>query len=173
MSASLPAVLDVWRMVAARRSFEGRLPLSAFGRLGESLTDAEGEVRYTLDFDRDALKIATLDLHIEADLPLECQRTLQRFLHPVRIDQRLGLIASESQEASLPGEYEPVLVGEDGAVNPLDLIEDELILAIPVVPVAPGTEPAEQEWPAPQQSENQEERPNPFAALSVLKERKH
>lgn len=172
MSVPIPAVLDAWRMVASRRHFEGRVPLSAFRRLQESLVDAEGEVRFELGFDRDTLKIAYVDLRVEADLPLECQRSLTRFLHPVRIEQRLALIESESQEAALPADYEPVLVGEDSVVRPLELIEDELILAVPVMPVAPGTEAVEKDWPAVEQVE-EPVAPNPFAALSVLKDKKH
>ncbi len=54
MSVEMPEILDAWRMVAARRGFEGRLPLSAMPRLGAALLDSEGEVAFALDFDRDA-----------------------------------------------------------------------------------------------------------------------
>ncbi|HEU4814313.1 MAG TPA: DUF177 domain-containing protein, partial [Xanthomonadaceae bacterium] len=105
---SVPEVLDAWRMVAARRGFEGRLPLSAFERLRDSLCDAEGEVRFALDFDRDALQVSYVELRIEAQLPLECQRSLRRFELPVRLVQRLGLIRDEAEEAGLPEGYEPL-----------------------------------------------------------------
>ncbi|HVK53117.1 MAG TPA: DUF177 domain-containing protein, partial [Pseudoxanthomonas sp.] len=39
MSANTPEMLDAWRMVAARRSFEGRLPLSSMTRLQSLLND--------------------------------------------------------------------------------------------------------------------------------------
>ena len=76
-------------------------------------------------------------------MPLQCQRSLRRFLQPVRIRQRLGLIRRESDEAALPAECEPLLVSADGLLRPLDLVEDELILALPVVPVAPDSEAVE------------------------------
>ena len=88
MSAEVPEILDAWRMVAARRGFKGRLPLSSMPRLGEVLLDAEGEVAFALDFDRDALNVAYVELRIDAALPLQCQRTLQRFLLPVQVVQR-------------------------------------------------------------------------------------
>lgn len=173
MSADVPEVLDAWRMVAARREFSGRLPLSALERLRALLVDAEGDVAFTLSFDRDALRIPYVELGIEAQLPLRCQRTLQRFLHPVSVVQRLGLLRAgdeeaEAAEAALPEGYEAVEVGEDGAIRPIDLVEDELILAIPVVPVAPGSESVERDWPV---TADEEAQANPFAALAALKKK--
>ena len=89
MSATLPPVLDAWRMVSARRAFSGRLPLSGMPRLRPVLADAEGDCRFEVEFGVDALGMRYVEVRAEADLPLLCQRTLERFLHPVRIDQRL------------------------------------------------------------------------------------
>lgn len=176
MSAEVPEILDAWRMVAARRGFEGRLPLSSMPRLGEVLLDAEGEVAFALDFDRDALNVAYVELRIDAALPLQCQRTLQRFLLPVQVVQRLGLLpadADETDEAALPPGYEALPVAADGMLRPAELVEDELILAVPVVPVVPGSESVERDWPV---SGDEEMRANPFSALQALKKpgsRKH
>ena len=153
-------------MVAARREFEGRIPLAAMMRLRGSLVDAEGEVRYALAFDTDSLKVPYVELRIDAALPLECQRSLQRFLQPMQLVQRLGLIRDEAEESALPPEYEALLVPEDGRVVPAELVEDELILAVPVIPVAPGSEAVERDWPV---REEEAAATNPFAALSALK----
>ncbi len=169
MSAEVPEILDAWRMVAARRGFAGRLPLSSMERLRGSLADAEGEARFELQFDRDALKLAYVELRIAAELPLQCQRSLQRFLFPVQMVQRLGLIRDEAEEAALPEGYEPLLVPEDDLLHPAALVEDELILALPTVPVMPGTDAVEQEWGA---SEEETRRASPFAALAGLKQAK-
>lgn len=153
-------------MVAARREFEGRIPLSAMTRLRDSLVDVEGEVRYALAFDTDSLKVPFVELRIEAELPLECQRSLQRFLQPVRMVQRLGLIRDEADEAALPPEYEPLLVPADDLLRPAELVEDELILALPVVPVSPDAEAVERDF-APTVEETAQA--NPFAALAGWK----
>lgn len=169
MSANVPEVLDVWRMAAARRQFEGVLPLARLQRLAGSLLDTEGEVRYALEFGRGdgTLKVPPyVELSIDAGLPLQCQRSLQRFVLPVKLVQLLGLIRSEAEEASLPPGYEPLLVPEDGMVRPADLVEDELVLAVPLVPVAPDSAPVEQQWPA---EVEEEVTPSPFAALAALK----
>lgn len=153
-------------MVAARRGVEGRLPLSALERLRDSLVDDEGEVAYALDFGTDELQVPYVEMRIDARLPLLCQRSLQRFLFPVETVLRLGLIREEADEAALPPGYEPLLVPHDGMLRAAELVEDELILAVPVVPTMPGTEAMERDWPA---EEVEQERANPFAALAALK----
>ncbi len=153
-------------MVVARRSFEGRLPLSAMTRLQGLLVDAEGEVRYTIEFDRDALQVPYVELQIDAGLPLVCQRSLQRFVLPVSITQRLGLVRDEAEESALPPGYEALLVPEDGMLRAVELVEDELVLAVPVVAVAPGSDAVEREWPA---QEEELAKASPFAALTSLK----
>lgn len=171
---SVPEVLDAWRMVAARRGFEGRLPLAAMTRLRDSLCldrgDDTGQARFSLDFDRDALQVAYVELRIEAALPLECQRSLRRFELPVNVVQRLGLLRDEADEAALPEGYEPLLVPEDGLLRPAELVEDELILAVPVVAVAPGTDAMERDWPA---EAEEQRKASPFAALASLKRDPH
>lgn len=162
----VPEVLDAWRMVAARRGVEGQVPLSSLARLRDSLVDVGGEAVFSLDFGTDGLQVPYVELKVRAGLPLQCQRTLERFVLPVEIDQRLGLIRDEADEAALPPGYEALLVPADGMLHPVELVEDELILAVPVVPVKPGSEAVERGW-APDAEEL--ERANPFAALSTLK----
>ncbi len=153
-------------MVAARRSFEGRLPLSSLTRLRDLLADGDGEVAYALQFDQGLLQVPYAELRIHARLPLICQRSLQRFLLPVELVQRLGLVRREEEEAALPPEYEALLVPEDGLLRPVDLVEDELVLAVPVVPMDPESEPVARDWTVPEQEQREA---SPFAALASLK----
>ena len=144
------------------------MPLSAMARLGGSLADTEGECRYALEFGRDALQVPYVELSIEAGLPLVCQRSLERFVLPVQLVQRLGLIRDEADEAALPPEYEALLVEADGMLKPAELVEDELILALPVVPVSPEAEAVEREFVP---SAEETAQANPFAALAGLKKK--
>ena len=167
MSANVPEILDVWRMVAAKRSFEGRVPLAALERLQGLLSDTEGDAGFVLQFDTDPLlKLAYVELQVDAVLPLECQRSLRRFLFPVEFVQKLGLIRDEADESALPEEYEALLVPEDGMMRLLDLVEDELVLAVPAVPVDPDSVAVERDWAPP---EEELAKANPFAGLASLK----
>ena len=166
MSTEMPEVLDAWRMVAGRRQFRGRWPLAAFPRLRDSLVDVDGEVQASLAFDRTVSGQACAELRIRAGLPLQCQRSLQRFVHPVDIRQQLGLIRDEADEAGLPEGCEPLLLADDGRLRPVEVVEDELILAVPVIPVAPGTEAIDRHWPV---DAREAAASHPFAALAALK----
>ena len=97
-----------------------------------------------------------------------CQRRLESFDWPVVLDARLGLIRKEEDEAGLPPGYEPLLVLETD-IRPADVIEDELILALPLVPLSPGND-SEEEVVVWSSEMAKPEKPNPFAALSALKQ---
>ncbi|HET6603241.1 MAG TPA: YceD family protein [Xanthomonadaceae bacterium] len=164
----MPDSVDVWRMVAERRVYEGAVRLASLQRLVPLLADGQGECRYELEFGRDEHGGDFVRIQADAALVLTCQRTLERFDHAVAIRQRLGLIRSEAEEAALPPGAEPVLVPADGRIRPMELLEDELILALPLVPLKPGSEDETARW-----GEAAEDAagpvPSPFAVLASLK----
>ena len=117
----VPEVLDAWRMVAARRGFEGTLPLSSMSRLRDVLCDDDCRGRGACSRSSSIAtrcRCPTSSCGSKPQLPLECQRSLQRFLHPVQVVQRLGLIRDEADEAGLPEGYEPLLVPRTACCGP-------------------------------------------------------
>lgn len=168
MSAPFPEIVDAWRMISARRSFNGSLPVAQLSRLCDALAAPDGTIAYDIEFDRDGLGVAYLALRAQGELTLTCQRTMEPFAWPVRIDTRLGLIAREEDEAGLPPGYEPLLL-ESAELRPAEVIEDELLLALPLIPVKPGLEESDQTWSTDPEQTEEPQRPNPFAALSSLK----
>ena len=154
-------------MVQARRTFAGKLPLASLRRLRGSLAESNGEVAYDLEFGKDDIGVAHLRVRADATLPLTCQRTLEAFGLPVHVDIKLGLIAREADEAALPSDYEALLTA-DGRVRLAEVIEDELILALPVVPLKPGAEDAPQAGIEGEEAQGGE-RENPFATLKKMK----
>jgi uncharacterized protein len=167
VSSTLPEIVDPWRMVNARRTFQGKLPLATLRRLATSLAAVDGDVEYELDFGKDEFGISGVRVRATAALPLICQRTLEKFEFPVSIDARLGFIVTEDDEAGLPADYEALLLGDAG-LRPADVIEDELILALPLLPVKPGTHEMQHEWKD-AGAEEAAEKPNPFAVLKNVK----
>lgn len=160
-------------MVAGRRSFQGVLPVAELPRLVETLVEDSGEIAYDLDFEQGELGDPELHVRLSARLMLECQRTLQPFEWPVEVDSRLGLLASEEDAAALPERCEPLLL-EHGTLQPRKVIEDELLLALPLVPVKPGSEIPQGDWASPgqepQDAEDSEAVTHPFADLRNLLE---
>ena len=147
------------------------MPVARLARLCGALAGDEGEVGFRLDFGRDELGTDYVDVHAQAPLTMICQRTLEPFVLTVTVDSRLGLIRQERDEAGLPPGCEPLLVAEDGRLDPADVIEDELLLALPLVPVNPDSSlpDALVGRGEPESGEAESRENNPFAVLRELK----
>lgn len=159
-------------MVSGRRCFTGELALDTLSRLRDSLASTDGTVTCSIEFDTDEFDQPFVEVRAQSELPLICQRTLDVYRQPVSISLRLGLIRREEQESALPPGYEPLLVPADGHVALADLIEDELILALPLVPARPDSVvvgDAEDGDSGPSGQGRNGGRENPFAVLKSLR----
>lgn len=177
MSVALPDQLDPWRAVKSGSSFHGSFGLSELSRLSAAVVaEGDGEpatVEYSLSFERDAEGRACARGWIRSRLRLRCQRCLGEVSVPVDVPLALVLLASERGATDIPPDMDPWIV-EDDRIRPMDLIEDELLLAIPVVP---RHEPGDCRAPAETQvttnsdvsSVMSTERENPFGILADLK----
>jgi len=134
MSPALPSLLDPWRAVDSGSVLVGRLPLSSLLRLRGSLVEARGDVRFRLAFSRDEAQRAVLRCEVAATLRLRCQRCLEALDHEVDTDTLLALVSGIDEERHLPEPYDPLPVGNE-PIRPGDLIEDELLLALPQIPM--------------------------------------
>lgn len=168
MSEAWPDSVDPWRMAAQGRCFEKRLPLLAMPRLGGLLAATEGALVAAVEFGREADLVWYVRVRVEGRLPLTCQRSGKVFDFPIAVDSRLGLMRQEADEAALPPGYEPLLVQGD-SIRPTDVVEDELILALPLVPVAPGSEGEDAGVLVYSSEPESVEPPHPFAALAALR----
>ena len=131
MKPTLPVQLNF--MQKAKNGFEiqGKWPLKQLKRLNDVLMSDQGDVEVELKFDK-AGHIPFIKGRIQAELQLKCQRCLQAVQYSVDSDFKLGLVLNEEQMDRLPDEFEPYLVEDD--INYLaDILEDELLLALPLV----------------------------------------
>jgi uncharacterized protein len=95
---------------------------------------------------------------------MTCQRTLKRFAQPIDSTSDVAVVASESEADALPEDLEPKLV-PDGRLRLVELVEDELLLALPLVPRDPASEPVGEA----EQADDESEASGPFAALEKLR----
>lgn len=133
MSSRLPVRVDPWRLADQGKTLEGRYPLAEMPRLAPLLADTEAEVAFRLSFGRDPQGRPVVRGEVEAVLSLICQRCLEPLAHTVRSRFVLGLVTSIAEAKKLPDTYESLLAEED-TVSPRDLVEEELLLALPAVP---------------------------------------
>jgi len=161
----LPEQIEPLGLADVGRSFRGRVPVDGLSRLVPLLSSTQGELQVSLEFDLDERRIRTLKGTIEGKLKLVCQRCLEALQFPVDLTVCLGIVSSEDEIDRLPEGYEPLMVtGEP--LRTFDLIEDEVLLALPAIPVHEGRENCVTGYsnePEPAQ------RDNPFAVLEKLK----
>jgi uncharacterized protein len=169
MSGALPPSLDLARAARQTYGLQGSLLVKSMPRLAAALASDAGEVRVELEAGMDFARRVTVTGSIDAELELQCQRCMEPVRLAVHAEPYLAWVKSDEQLAALPEEYEPLL-SADGSVDLRELVTEELLLALPLVPrhedeAACGgfTEPAER--PA----DPGEVRKNPFAELAKLK----
>jgi uncharacterized protein len=129
----LPDSLDPWRAAEQGRLLEGSVPLVDLPRVAGLLATPEGDARFRLEFFLDHRGRACVRGQVQAEVPLVCQRCLDPVTVPVDASVLLAVVSGVNEAARLPDAYEPLLA-EDDRIAPLDLIEDEIILALPHVP---------------------------------------
>jgi uncharacterized protein len=136
MSGSLHAwysLRDLESLAGREVTLSGELALGMLPRLRGLLHSEVGSVRAALRFRqrRDGWLGAELDY--QAALELKCQRCLESFRHEAKERVELVLAGAGALPATVPDGFEPFEL-EGGRLKPAELIEDELIVAIPLVP---------------------------------------
>ncbi|ROR32637.1 YceD family protein [Inmirania thermothiophila] len=163
MSAPLPRWIDPYELVADRARLVGRVPAASMGRLAGLVEALPEAVSVDLAFGLDAERHCTVTGRVEATVVLLCQRCLRPFEAVLASEVSLALVRDEAAAPALPERYDPLVAA--GRIALGDLVEDELILALPVVARHEVCEP-----PVPLAGEAvSPRRANPFAVLARLR----
>ena len=160
----LPQTVEPVGLADVGRSFRGEIAVGAFERLRPLLADTEGTLQVSLAFRRDERRLRVLTGSIAGEIRLVCQRCLRAMAFPLQVEFSLGIVTSEAEIDRLPPGYEPLQV--DGEpLKTVEVVEDEVLLAIPPVPMHSGGERCESGYsnvPLPAKD-------NPFSVLEKLK----
>jgi uncharacterized protein len=167
-----PQRLEMRAFAEAGATLEGELAQADLSRLQESLlaTDlAPPPVRWQARGEQRPVAGGTpetwLGLQASTTVTLSCQRCLQPVAETLQIDRRFRFVEGEEEAERLDEELEDDVLAAGRSFDLLELLEDELILALPLVP-----RHAECPQPLPLAPEAPEEAPpNPFAALAALR----
>lgn len=171
-----PSRLDVRSLIEQGASMSGVWPLHTLARLHGSVmadqTPAEAAIAWEVRGEARPTAVGQpewwLRLSADADLALVCQRCLGPVREHVSVDRWLRFVADESQAAALDAELEDDVLALPRWLNLVDLVEDELLMALPLVPrhaVCPQPLPL----PADPLAETPEPEPHPFAALAAIR----
>ena len=173
-----PFRLDVVAFANEAAHLEGHWPLSQLDRVTDAAvahpaSPEADDVQWRVHGERRAMRggEAQTWLHLTAStqVALECQRCLKPVVVPVQIERDFLFVQGEDAAAQLDADSDDDVLAITRALDLRELIEDELLLALPLVPrhevcpqplprafvhVDPAAAPAE----------------HPFAALAVLKQ---
>lgn len=159
-------VIDGFEFASAGAAQQGVWPLADFPRLRDMVATDAGQVRYEISGVRDERGRPALRLKVRGTLALRCQRCLETMALEVDTDETLVLAATLEEIHAEPADaHAPnrIVAGREMALR--DLIEDELILAIPYAPRHESCEAGGQGESA--------DKVLPFAGLRGLMRQKH
>ena len=136
MSGSLHAwysLRDLESLAAREVTLRGEFDLGKLTRLVSLLHSDVGSVRASLRFRQRRDRWIGVELTYQAAVHLVCQRCLEPFRDELTGRVDIVLADAASVPSAVPEGFEPFEL-EQGRLRPAELIEDELIVAIPLVP---------------------------------------
>ncbi len=168
MAKPLPDLIAPEHAAAQRKQYRLSVSQAAFPRLMEMLSGEPGDVEVSLRFFTEPESgFPAFELRYRCELPLECQRTLERYHEPVDQTLKAVLVPSEAAGEIVPQGYD-LWVQDAARLNPWRLIEDELMLSVPMVPKKPGEPLVWRDASGDPEKAEASETENPFAALKTL-----
>ena len=114
-------------------SFRGALGSADLPRLREQLLGEGSSIDFEIHFHRDVDGRHVVTGALRGGLMLQCQRCLQPLRVPVDHAINLAMVRGIDEGDRLPSRYEPLLLGSR-FIRPIELLEDEIILLVPLVP---------------------------------------
>jgi len=136
---NLPFKVDPFRFADHAISLQGKMLVKDMHRLRSGLSHDAGEVEVHLQFGVDEQGIRFLQGDYEVALVLECQRCLGMLHYLAKGQFLLGIVEGDEEAAKLPESYDPV-IAKGGILVLQDVIEDELIVSLPLVPMHASSE---------------------------------
>lgn len=128
-------VIDSISFAKKSESLQGKIAVASLERLRESLASSQGEIEFDLRGTLDSRHRPSLKLAITGKVQLTCQRCLADFPYKLELVSRIVLVVNETDLPDLDEEDPDVdVVVASGKMNIQNLLEDEIILALPLAP---------------------------------------
>jgi uncharacterized protein len=166
----LPLTLDPVRTAQKRLDYQGIYTRDQVVRVADSVVSVDSDVECSISFAIDNQRLAVINGDATVSVTLECQRCGKPFPYHVHTTYCFSPVRNDEQAEALPEAYEPIEVNEFGEIDLQALVEDEVILFLPVVPVhdSEHCEVSDADMVFGELPE-EAQKPNPFAVLASLK----
>jgi uncharacterized protein len=119
-------------LVSTETAIDFKIPFVELPRVSHELIGKDGEASGRVRFSRH-LGHAVADLDVSAAPEVVCQRCMQPMRWPVSVKSRIALVSDYDAADRVPDGMEVFLVEAD-SVSVRDLVDEEVMLALPHVP---------------------------------------
>ena len=170
----MPVTIDPVKAAQKRSDYDGFMPIVSLTRLTESLLQPAGEVTVRVECGTDQQGLTVIQGSASCEVSVTCERCGEAMIVALDCNFAYTPVKPDDDAALelIPERYDVIEKNEHGEINLRQLVEDELILALPLFPMHDeavctvrtaamsfgdiGPEP---------------EKPNPFAVLAELKKK--
>lgn len=167
----IPHYIEPYKLVDRNVTYEGDISLTDLPRLHEALATDTASIRVKAVFKRGEQDQFLMLITLNATVELVCQRCLDIMTFVADNTYHYMFIRNEREQVMVPDGYDALELGMKDPFDLKVLIEDELLLALPIIPIH---ELDECQQPAalvnePEPIESEVPRSNPFSVLAQLK----
>jgi uncharacterized protein len=134
MFTGVPPVIDSLDFACKAEVRRGKIAIAGFQRLQDYLVNNSGELGYAVIGALDANGRPVLRVDIRGVVNLQCQRCLEELEHVLDIHTELLLAQNEQELQSFDEDESVDCILAQPDMDVLSLIEDEIILGLPVSP---------------------------------------
>lgn len=168
----LPVEVEPFRAAKRRLDYQGILPKEQMPRLTEATLAVESDAEAWIRFDVDPQGLTVITGTAKTEVLLECQRCREPYRQALSVEFQYTPVKNEQQMELIPEAYEPLELNENGEFRLRELLEDEFILALPLIAMHPIEEckvQSEEQSFGELAAQEEQMKPNPFAILQSLK----
>jgi uncharacterized protein len=135
-----PATFDAYRLAREGGVLEGTLDVLASDRLADRVAEPEddaavSEVAWRVAGTTDGAGRPALEIDLDGQVPVICQRCLSPFAFPVSQRTVAVLAKSEEEADALDAQSDGEVLVADHPLVAAELVEDELLLTLPYAPM--------------------------------------
>ena len=136
LSGRLPVKIDHRKLARQGQTLKCSLPKQHFVRFSEILAEDDGDIKVELVFSKGKQDRTQIHGSLSSIIKLVCQNCLKPFSFILECPIDLEIVANESEVAGV-GEGIDLIVAEDSEIKLAEILEDELLMSVPMIPRHP------------------------------------
>lgn len=166
----LPDQVNPYQLADKAADLAGHISPARLHRLGEATLKVNDGVQAELKFDHDSSGRRVITGQCSGSVDVQCQRCLKAFGQQLQGSFNLALTYNDEMSKALPEHLDALLILPDAPLDVASIIEDELLLCLPMHAVHPEGECSiETQFGSEESDLPSEKAPSPFDVLKDLK----